>query len=254
MAKAAKRNGAASKSPKPRSFAGVIKGRTKEVRTIAQALRQLVLEELPSADESYYGGSRPMAMYRTLADVCWIQPLKSRCNLYFTQGAELADPDGLLEGSSDRIRFVRIGDVELLEDYPLREWLRESELLNQQAVSGGLSFDEVLEQLRVICSGLPKTRETLTWGKPHFRVGEKIFCGCGEVKGQPLISLKMEPAQSKQMMLAPGIEKAAYSRPNDGWVSINPKVFDDWSEIETFVIDSFRLIAPKRVAALLVQE
>ena len=105
--------------------------------------------------------------------------------------------------------------------------------------------------MRTICQKLPNTKETVTWGKPHFRVGEKIFCGCGEVKGQPQIGLKMEPGESKLMMKAPGIEKAAYSRPNDGWVSIDPNLFDDWEEIEGFIIGSFRLIAPKRVAAMI---
>ena len=53
------------------------------------------------------------------------------------------------------------------------------------------------------------------------------------------------------MMKGPGIEKAPYSRPGDGWVSIDPNVFDDWDEIERFIIGSFRLIAPKRVSAIL---
>ncbi|MEO2016270.1 MAG: hypothetical protein ABGZ53_18070 [Fuerstiella sp.] len=53
------------------------------------------------------------------------------------------------------------------------------------------------------------------------------------------------------MMKVPGIEKAPYSRPNDGWIAVNPNVFHDWEEINRMVIDSFLLIAPKRVAALL---
>jgi hypothetical protein len=51
--------------------------------------------------------------------------------------------------------------------------------------------------------------------------------------------------------MLPGIDKPAYTRPNDGWVGIDPNVFDDWEEIERLVMDSFRLIAPKKVAALL---
>ena len=41
-------------------------------------------------------------------------------------------------------------------------------------------IDRALARLRKICLALPDTKETLTWGEPHFRVGEKIFCGFGD--------------------------------------------------------------------------
>jgi hypothetical protein len=42
------------------------------VRTLAHALRDVVFEELPNVQESFYGGQQPMAMYRTTAEICWI--------------------------------------------------------------------------------------------------------------------------------------------------------------------------------------
>ena len=38
--------------------------------------------------------------------------------------------------------------------------------------------ETVLNRMREICLALPDTKETMTWGKPHFRVIEKIFAGC----------------------------------------------------------------------------
>ena len=192
-----------------------------------------------------------MAMYRTSSDICWIQPLKERCNLYLMHGPELPDPDGLLNGNSDRYRYARICTLEDIDAMPVRNWLKESEDRNKAALQSGIGFDDVLEKLRTICLEMPQTKETQTWGKPHFRVGEKIFCGCGEDQGRPKIGLKMDKTDAQQMMKIPGIEKAPYSRPNDGWVSIDPNVFDCWEEIERLISDSFRLIAPKRVSALL---
>lgn len=238
-------------SSTPRSFGGVVRGRSKSVQAIAKALRTVVFEELPDAAESFYGGQRPMAMYRTSADTCWIQPLTDRCNVYFMRGPQLTDDDGLLEGNSERHRFVKVKSIEAVEQLPIRDWLRESVELNDAELADGLSFDDVLQKLRKICLKLPQTKETLTWGKPHFRVGEKIFCGCGENAGRPSLGLKMERNESVLMMKGPGIEKAPYSRPGDGWVAIDPNVFDDWKEIENFVIGSFRLIAPKRLSATL---
>ncbi|HMJ53252.1 MAG TPA: hypothetical protein VK540_14295 [Polyangiaceae bacterium] len=44
-------------------------------------------------------------------------------------------------------------------------------------------IDPILTKMRAICLSLPDTKETLTWGQPHFRVGDKIFSGYGEEKG-----------------------------------------------------------------------
>ena len=249
----AKKKAATAKPTRPRSFNGVIKGRTRAVQNIAKALRDIVFAELPDAEESYIGGQNAMALYRTTADVCWLQPLKARCNIYFLRGPELTDDEQLLEGNSDRYRFARVHSLEDVEQLPIRAWLQETVALNE-AANEGLSFDEVLQRLQKICLALPNTKETNTWGKPHFRVGEKIFCGCGEDQGRPRVGLKMEPQQSRLMMRLPGIEKAPYSRPNDGWVSIDPGVFDDWPEIQRAIIDSYRLIAPKRTVALLDEQ
>ena len=61
----------------------------------------------------------------------------------------------------------------------------------------------------------------------------------------------MEADESRVLMTVPGVEKAPYSRPNDGWVQIDPRIFDDWEEIERLVLGSYRLIAPKQTLSLL---
>jgi len=209
-------------------------------------LRNLVYEELPDAQESFNGGWHAMAMYRTTADVCWIQPLKERCNMYFVRGPELTDADHVLAGTGKRHRHVKIRSVADIERLPLRAWLRESVTLNEAAISGAMSYEQVRKKLQTICLALPNTKETIIWNKPFFRVGEKIFCGCGEARGRPRVGLKMKSDESQLMMRLPGIEKAPYSRKNDGWVAIDPGIFDDWEEIERLIVDSYRLIAPKR--------
>lgn len=234
----------------PKSFHGVVRDAAPSVRAIAKALRAVVLEELPGAEERFVGGRRPIAMYRYTSDVCWIQPQLRHCNLYLPRGAELNDPGSDLEGSSDRTLHAKFRDRDEVESAPVREWLRESIRLNEAALGDGLSFDQVLDRLRRIGLALPQTKETLTWGIPHLRVGEKIFCGCAEIHGRPRVGLKMEKAHSEVLMKLSGVEKAPYSRPGDGWVTLDPNVFDDWDEIERLLLESYRLIAPKRVAAL----
>ena len=247
----ARRKTSKPKATKPRSFNGLLRGHAPEVKKIANGLRTLVFEELQDVQESFYGGQRAMSMYRTTADICWIQPLKARCNLYLMRGTELSDDQGILEGSSDRYRFAKVNSVQAMSELPIRQWLQESLSLSEESYADGINFDEVLKRLQAICLALPKTKQTETWGKPHFRVQEKIFCGCGEDNGQPRLGLKIEPRESELMMKLPGIVKAPYSRKGDGWVAVDPNMFDDWEEIERLVVESYRLIAPKRVLALL---
>ena len=233
------------------SFTALIKGRPPAVQKLAKRLKKLIQEELPGVEESFYTATNGMAMYRQDAEICWLQPLKERCNLYFLRGTELTDDEGLLTGSSDHHKFVRVNPDDDLEQLPIRAWLQETVALNKESLSSGISLDGAMERLRKICLPLPNTKETITWGKPHFRVGEKIFCGCGEHQGCAMIGLKADPVEADAMLDLPGITKSPYSRPNDGWITINPSIFDDWEEIEQLIIGSFRLIAPKRVAALL---
>lgn len=248
---AKKKSTSRSASQQIKTFAGLIRGRAPEVQRLAKALRALVLDEMPTADESFHSGRDALALYRTAGEVCWIQPLSQRCNVYFPRGTELTDDDEQLEGTGDRQRHVKVYSVEHMLELPLPEWIRESLELNAAAIGDGPTFDEVLDRVRLICLVLPHTQETITWGRPFFRVGEKIFCGCTADHGRTQIRLKMEPREATLMIRVPGVEKAAYSRPNDGWVTVDPAVFDDWDEISRLLVDSFRLVAPKKIAALL---
>jgi len=67
----------------------------------------------------------------------------------------------------------------------------------------------VLDNMREICLALPDTKETLTWGQPHFRVSRAPYVG------------------------------------HKGWVSMGARCGDDWVEAPALVLESYRLIAPK---------
>lgn len=103
----------------------------------------------------------------------------------------------------------------------------------------------VLEKLREICLSFPATKETLTWDEPHFRVGEKIFCGCSSAPGNSVIGFKMEKPDQAIMIKLPGCTKAPYVGQH-GWISLDTSVFTDWAEIAKLIEGSYRLIAPKR--------
>jgi predicted DNA-binding protein (MmcQ/YjbR family) len=103
-----------------------------------------------------------------------------------------------------------------------------------------------LETLRQICSELSDTEETLTWGKPHFRVAGKIFAGFGEEKGRPVIGLKLDKEHAAERIRSdPRFTIAPYVG-RHGWVSIDAGARITTAELRDLVRESYRLIAPKK--------
>jgi predicted DNA-binding protein (MmcQ/YjbR family) len=106
----------------------------------------------------------------------------------------------------------------------------------------------VLSRMREICLSLPDTKETLTWGQPHFRVGDKIFAGCGDEKGRAVIGFKLEMDHADAILQDPRFWRAPYVG-HKGWVSMDASTVEDWEEVRPLVLESYRLIAPKRTVA-----
>jgi predicted DNA-binding protein (MmcQ/YjbR family) len=107
--------------------------------------------------------------------------------------------------------------------------------------------------MRAICLSLPDTKETLTWGEPHFRVGETIFAGCGTEKGRAVLGFKLERPHAEAIIERPGFSRAPYVG-HAGWVSLDASTVKDWDEVRAFILESYRLIAPKRSQAKLGAE
>lgn len=101
-----------------------------------------------------------------------------------------------------------------------------------------------LEKLRRICLALPNARETLTWGAPHFRVGDKIFCGIGDEKGRLAIGFKLEMDHADAVIQDPRFWRAPFVG-RHGWVSMGVTPRMNWKQVKAFVEESYRLIAPK---------
>ncbi len=107
----------------------------------------------------------------------------------------------------------------------------------------------VLQRLRAICLALPDTRETLTWGEPHFRVGDKIFAGCGDEQGRLKIGFKLDKEHAAARVQSdPRFTPAPYVG-RHGWVSLDAAQVRDWNEVRALITESYRLIAPRAARA-----
>ena len=111
--------------------------------------------------------------------------------------------------------------------------------------------DDALTQMRNLCLSLPDTQETPTWGAPHFRVGDKIFAGYGEKEGRSSIDFKLAMLHAEAVIREdPRFSRAPYVG-HKGWVSMDVTGLADWDEVRPLVLESYRLIAPKKTLAKL---
>ena len=96
------------------------------------------------------------------------------------------------------------------------------------------SSNAVLSRLRKICLA-----------EPHFRVGEKIFCGYGKEKGISTIGFKLERDHAEMIVTDERFWPAPYVG-RHGWVSMDASRIDDWKRVRGLILESYGLIATCR--------
>ena len=112
--------------------------------------------------------------------------------------------------------------------------------------------EDPVSRIRSLCLALPEAEEQPFGGHtaPSFRIRGKLFVTTSEdgsamtFKGQPGVQQALVGSDPKRFFVP------AYVG-NKGWVSARLDVEQDWDEIAELIEDSFRMIAPKRVSALL---
>ena len=109
---------------------------------------------------------------------------------------------------------------------------------------------EARRRLREICLRLPEATEVEAWGDPTYRVRNKIFAmekGAGTE-----VWLKGAPGEQEALVES---DPACFFVPpyvgHKGWIGARLGAVSDWEELGELVEESYRLIAPKRLAAQL---
>lgn len=112
------------------TFEQAIEGYDREVQDVARRVRDLIIEIFPEVVEvpwphqktvGYGVGPKKMSEH-----FCYLAPQRDRVNLGFFHGANLADPDNLLEGTGKKLRHVKVRSVEQAEKSYTRELIRNS--------------------------------------------------------------------------------------------------------------------------------
>jgi hypothetical protein len=110
---------------------------------------------------------------------------------------------------------------------------------------------EPIDRLRAICLALPEAVEQEAWGDPTFRVRGRIFAM--EKRGDGRVSLWCKAPPGSQMVLVGADPERFFVPPyvgHKGWIGVRLDRAPDWAEVAWLVRRSYRLIAPKRLAAL----
>lgn len=110
------------------TFEDILADSNPSAQTLARRLRSLIAEVLPGVVEvpwpkqrvaGYGVGPKKMSEH-----FCYIAAHRDHANLGFNYGAELLDPDGLLDGPGKLLRHVRLAADADMERPALRQLLR----------------------------------------------------------------------------------------------------------------------------------
>ena len=108
-------------------FQRIISDYPEEIQTLSLQVRSKIFHILPQTIEVVWErqkiagyGTGPKKMTEHFS---WIQPAKKHVTLGFNYGAELPDPNALLEGTGKMFRHVKVRSQLQLEDQALTDLL-----------------------------------------------------------------------------------------------------------------------------------
>lgn len=112
------------------TFEEVIAEAPEEMQTIAQALRTLIADVMPGVTEvpwaqqkiaGYGVGPKKMSEH-----FCYIAPYAKNVHLGFMYGADLLDPENLLEGTGKVMRHIKIKSLDDVERLAVRNLVEQA--------------------------------------------------------------------------------------------------------------------------------
>jgi predicted DNA-binding protein (MmcQ/YjbR family) len=102
------------------------------------------------------------------------------------------------------------------------------------------------KKLRSHALSYPETAEAFPWGESAFKVKGKTFVFMRADPEELSFSVKL-PRSRKQALALPGSEPTHYGMGAKGWVTLRPTAKTAVALLLSFVDESYRAVAPKRV-------
>jgi hypothetical protein len=118
----------------------------------------------------------------------------------------------------------------------------------------GIMCDDPLARLRQICIALPEVTERLSHGEPSWFIREKkLFVSYANHHHDDRLAFWCAAPAGAQEMLVESDSERFFIPPyvgHRGWLGVRLDVPTDWDEITDLVKDAWRVVAPKRLAAM----
>jgi predicted DNA-binding protein (MmcQ/YjbR family) len=110
-----------------------------------------------------------------------------------------------------------------------------------------VSKDPQHERLLAIVKSLPGAYEDWPWGSIHCKVDGKIFAGWSR-DDQGLMVLGIRTDLEQQAALVKSDRRFSIAKYSGKYGGMDMKLGakPDWAEVEQFIVQSYRLIAPKK--------
>ena len=105
-----------------------------------------------------------------------------------------------------------------------------------------------IEQVRAVASGLPRSYEALVRDRVKFRVGRLVYLAFS--RDETLMGFAF-PKEEREILIASEPDKFLMPKQSDqryNWVVVRLDAIDE-EEMKEIVLEAWRMVVPKRVAA-----
>jgi len=96
-------------------------------KKIVERLRDIIFAAIPEVVEEIKWGHPVYTLHGLL---CYITPAQDYVSFGFFNGVELNDPNGILEGSGNKLRHIKIKSLEQIQEHQLKLWVMQATELN----------------------------------------------------------------------------------------------------------------------------
>ena len=94
---------------------------------IVSAVRQIILEAAPEADESIKWAQ---PVYDINGPFAYIKAFKNSVNFGFWRGVDIEDPEGLLQGSGEKMRHFKLTSLDDVNPAVFTDYVQQAVKLN----------------------------------------------------------------------------------------------------------------------------
>jgi len=117
--------------PEPLEYVKFLAPYPESTQTLARSLRTRVLELLPPCIETIWDATNAVGaafgfIERNADHFIHLRVYTKYVNIGFSHGAQFDDPECRLQGSGNRIRHIRINNIEDLEDPYVEDLIRQA--------------------------------------------------------------------------------------------------------------------------------